>query len=74
MPRDESQRDFEGSNQAVGIFLADAIAFEHPLSLEALRQAWRGFQPLQGFRSLTAEQWQLIGSIAVATRHRKWVA
>ena len=70
----EYQRYFEGSDQAVGIFLADAIAFEHPLSLESLRQAWPGFQPPQGFRYLTAEQRQLIGSLTVATRGRKWAA
>jgi predicted transcriptional regulator len=34
----EYQRYFEGSDQAVGIFLADAIAFEHPLSLESASQ------------------------------------
>jgi len=71
---DEYQRYFAGSDQAVGIFLADAIAFEHPLSLETLRQAWPGFQPPQGFRYLTAEQRLLIGSQAIATRRRKWAA
>jgi predicted transcriptional regulator len=72
--QDEYQRYFEGSDQAVGIFLADAIAFEHPLSLESLRQAWPGFQPPQGFRYLTAEQRQLIGSLTVAKLGRKWAA
>jgi len=72
--QDEYQRYFAGSDQAVGIFLADAIAFEHPLSLESLRQAWPGFQPPQGFRYLTVEQRQLIGSLTVATRGRKWAA
>jgi predicted transcriptional regulator len=55
LSEDEFDRYFSGKSTGVVIRLGNFRKFERPISLSALRFAWEGFQPPQGFGYLEFE-------------------
>lgn len=62
--RDEFGDYFRGLTEGVGIFIASARRFEHPVPLADLRRIWKGFHPPQGFRYITSRDLERLTSQA----------
>ena len=61
LTRTEYDNYFSGAKLGCGIFLQEVSEISNPISLNRLREKWRGFHPPQSFRYLRPEEVAWIG-------------